>query len=125
MESLKILILEDEGPVRSVLAEKFTSLDFTVFEAANGNQALEIALKEKPTVILTDIVMFPMDGLTFLKKIRESGIWGSHVPCYVFSNHNDPELRAQLKYVDVALLISKAETPISDVAQMIKTNLTK
>ncbi len=125
MESPKILILEDEGPVRELLVSKFSAAGFQTLDAATGEQAIEIALKERPDVIITDIVMYPMDGTTFLEKIRESGVWGAHIPCYVFSNQNDPEIIRRLKTIGIQRYISKSETPMDKVAAMIKEDLAK
>ncbi|HXK38293.1 MAG TPA: response regulator [Candidatus Paceibacterota bacterium] len=125
MESPKILILEDEGPIRGMLAQKFSLIGFTVFEAGTGEEALLIAQKEKPDVITTDIVMYPMDGTTFIKRLRESGPWGARVPCYVLSNQRDPELITQLRTIGATDYINKAETPIDAVAEKIKGSLKK
>jgi CheY-like chemotaxis protein len=123
MESPKILILEDEGPIRAVLVTKFTSSGFTVVEAGTGEQALDLAQKEKPDVIMTDVVMYPIDGEAFITKLRASGIWGSRVPCYVLSNQNDPELITKLKSLDIKRYFNKAETPLDKVAKTIKDDL--
>lgn len=125
MGSPKILILEDEGPIRSVLVTKFTEEGFTTIDAAAGEQALELALREKPDVIMTDLVMYPMDGMTFLKRLRTSGAWGSKVPCYVLSNQNEPELISQLKTMGIVHYFNKAESALDKVAKAIKADLTQ
>lgn len=64
----KILITEDEKSMLQALGDTFKSQNFDVFEAENGEKGLEVAFKEHPDVILIDIVMPKMDGLTMLKK---------------------------------------------------------
>lgn len=123
MASPKILILEDEGPIRSVLVAKFTDEGFTVLDAATGDQALEIAQREKPDVIMTDLVMYPMDGTTFLKRLREGGVWGAKVPSYVLSNQKDPELISQLKTIGISHYFNKSDTPLNEVVRIIKSDL--
>jgi len=123
MASPKILILEDEGPIRSMLAAKFTDEGFVVLDAATGDQALEIAEREKPDLIMTDLVMYPMDGVTFLKRLRMEGVWGAKIPCYVLSNQKDPELITQLKAIGISHYFNKSETPLNEVIRIIKTDL--
>lgn len=65
----KILIVDDEQNIREIF-EKIFSNDYTVFTAANGGIALEIITREKPSLVLVDIVMPVMDGIDVLKKIK-------------------------------------------------------
>jgi DNA-binding response OmpR family regulator len=71
----KILVIEDEESLLKVLIEKFTIEKFEVFSARDGIDGLTTALKERPDLILLDIIMPKMDGLTMLKELRkdESG----------------------------------------------------
>lgn len=66
-----ILIVEDEFRIRFLLRDYFNSQEFNVFEAENGVQALDIFKDNKIDLIILDIMMPVMDGLTTLEKIRE------------------------------------------------------
>ena len=68
----KILIVEDELSLREALAKKLVSENFEVLEAENGQIGLEVATREKPDLILLDIIMPVMDGMTMLKKLKEN-----------------------------------------------------
>jgi len=65
----KILIADDEPSVRS-LVKKLLSKNFTVLEANDGKEAINLALNEKPDLILMDIFMPKMDGLTACYTIK-------------------------------------------------------
>jgi CheY-like chemotaxis protein len=65
----KILIADDEPSVRS-LVKKILGNGFTVLEANDGKEAVNMALNEKPDLILMDILMPKMDGLTACYTIR-------------------------------------------------------
>jgi two-component system, response regulator, stage 0 sporulation protein F len=67
----KILVVDDEEPIRNFLTDFFTRKGFTVLQASRGEEAVAITQKEKPSIILLDINMPGMDGLLTLKKIRE------------------------------------------------------
>ena len=66
-----ILIVEDEFRIRFLLRDYFNTEEFNVFEAENGAEALDIFKDNKIDLIILDIMMPVMDGLTTLEKIRE------------------------------------------------------
>jgi two-component system alkaline phosphatase synthesis response regulator PhoP len=65
----KVLAVDDEPGVRR-LVRKILSKDYTVFEAQDGEEAVNIARNEKPDVILMDMMMPRMDGLTACYTIK-------------------------------------------------------
>ena len=66
-----ILIVEDEIRIRFLLRDYFLKEDFNILEAENGEDALELFKSNKIDLIILDIMMPVMDGLTMLEKIRE------------------------------------------------------
>jgi len=66
----RILVVDDEAPVREVLCEYLTSQGYTVDEAANGADALATIRRARPDVILLDIRMPGIDGVEVLRRIR-------------------------------------------------------
>ena len=66
----KVLIVDDEPNVRR-LSRAILSKKFEVFEAENGKEAIEIANTQKPDVILMDMMMPRMDGLTACHAIKK------------------------------------------------------
>ncbi|MBE3093535.1 MAG: response regulator [Actinobacteria bacterium] len=81
-----ILIVEDESALLKVYAECFMKEGFLVLKAVNGREGLDIALREKPDIILLDILMPVMNGLTMMQKIRENNVWGKAVPILLLTN---------------------------------------
>lgn len=67
----KILIVDDDASVRGMLVKFLKDKGFATLEAENGEQALRIVSSEKISVVLLDIAMPGMDGLTTLKKLLE------------------------------------------------------
>lgn len=67
-----ILIVEDDGILLEALENKFMHEGFDVLSAKNGLEGLNILSDKKIDLILLDIVMPIMDGLTMLKKLRET-----------------------------------------------------
>lgn len=67
----KILIVEDELAYVRLLHDQLVAKGYEVLEAKNGSEGLEIAKKEKPDMILLDIRMPVMDGMTMLGLLRQ------------------------------------------------------
>jgi CheY-like chemotaxis protein len=67
----KILIVEDNEPIRENTAELLELSNYAVITAGNGTQALNIALQQTPDLILCDIQMPQMDGYHLLQHIRK------------------------------------------------------
>ncbi len=73
MEDKKtILIVDDEKPIVDILVYNLEKEGYNTLEANDGVTAVEIALSKKPDLILLDIMLPKMDGLTVCKKIRSS-----------------------------------------------------
>lgn len=66
----KILVVEDEKNLRSAIVDVLGYNNFETLEAKNGKEALKIALRDHPDLILLDLFMPEMDGMTALAKIR-------------------------------------------------------
>ncbi|HMH50100.1 MAG TPA: response regulator [Candidatus Acidoferrum sp.] len=71
-EAGRMLIVDDEAPVRDVLCDYFVERQFTVATAANGQEALAVFARERPDVVLLDVRMPGLDGLAVLKRLREA-----------------------------------------------------
>jgi signal transduction histidine kinase/DNA-binding response OmpR family regulator len=71
-----LLIADDNADIRSVLKDIFAS-EFTILEAENGKEAFEIAHKEIPDVLISDIMMPQVDGYALVKKLKEDELTSS------------------------------------------------
>lgn len=125
MTEHKILVVEDSEPLRKVLAEMLRNEKFTVLEANGGIDGAKIALDQKPDMIITDIVMFPVDGLEMAKQIRQSGEWGEKVNIIALTNQNSNEEEGRLKELNLTAYLVKAETGLNDVVTRVKDVLKK
>jgi DNA-binding response OmpR family regulator len=71
MDKLKILVVDDESRMRKLEKDFLTKSDFTVLEAADGEEALDIFYKEKDiALIILDIMMPKLDGWQTCREIR-------------------------------------------------------
>lgn len=70
-ESRPILVVDDQAENRAVLRELLEPLGFEVSEAINGYMALEMAHREPPALIITDLVMPNLDGVALIHQLRQ------------------------------------------------------
>lgn len=120
-----ILIIEDHAPVRLALVEKLTHEGMKTIEAKDGEEGLEVALREKPSVILLDIIMPRMSGMTMLEKLRKDA-WGKTVPVIILTNLNpDDKIMREIVETEPVYYLVKADWKIEDVVSKVKEVLPK
>ena len=66
----KIMIVEDDENIRELLEMYFTKAGFSVITAENGREALELFKREKPHLVILDLMIPMIDGITVAKEIR-------------------------------------------------------
>ncbi len=119
----KILVVEDDRAEATALADTLTREGFIVSSAENGVKGLERALADHPDLILLDIVMPEMDGITMLNKLRE-GEWGHSVPVIILTNLNpDDEVIRRKAPAEFSYFLTKANWSLEDVVRAIKKQL--
>ena len=123
----KILIVEDEMSQRKALVDKFTREGFEVVSARDGEEGLSVALTEKPDIILLDIVMPKMDGMTMLKKLRHENEWGKSVPVILLTNlsADDDKIMKGVTEDLPAYYLVKSNWAINDVVEKVKDRLSQ
>jgi CheY-like chemotaxis protein len=75
-----VLVAEDSQDTRIMLKRAFELKGYRVFEAEDGEQALEIAQRHRPSLMVVDLNMPVLDGLETVKNFRELEGEGEHVP---------------------------------------------
>lgn len=118
----KILIVEDEIEQLNVLTDKFTQEGFIIIKALNGREAVKAALFKKPDIILLDIVMPVMDGVTALEKIRANKK-GKDIPVVILTNLSDAEKMERARKQGVNDYLVKTDWTLNDVIKKIKKRL--
>jgi len=71
MKNIKVLIVEDDKVLNDFFYEFLQIYFNAIFQAYDGIEALEIYKKEKPSLIITDINLPKLDGLSFIEEIRK------------------------------------------------------
>lgn len=81
----KVLIVDDEAPIRKFLSISLTASGYEVLEAGSGKEALEMAALKQPDLIILDLGLPDMDGQDVIVKLRE---WTA-IPILVLSVRSD------------------------------------
>ncbi|OGH70406.1 MAG: hypothetical protein A3C90_00610 [Candidatus Magasanikbacteria bacterium RIFCSPHIGHO2_02_FULL_51_14] len=119
-----ILIVEDEPTLLRVIAEKLTHEGFHALEAKNGKEGIALAVKKRPDLILLDIIMPVMDGMTMLAKLRKDA-WGKNVPVVILTNLSDEKKVGDAIEKGVFDYLVKSDWTLEDVVKKVKKRLKK
>ena len=118
MAKEKILIVEDEGTSRALLAVELEKAGYQVFQATDGEEAYNVAKAVKPDLIISDIVMPEMDGNQLIKRVRESE-FGKKILFIVLTSRS--QMQDYFEMMDVQDFITKpfdAEDLISRIERV-------
>jgi len=115
----KILIIDDESIVKKSLSSQFDKSLVKVLVASDGAEGLKTALKERPDLILLDLIMPKMDGMTMLAKLRQNS-WGKTAKVIILSNLSDAERVAQAVEKGTYEYLVKVDWNVMDVVKKCK-----
>lgn len=115
----KVLLIEDEIVLLELLSDKFKDSGFAVSAAQSAEAGIKLALQNHPDLILLDLILPKMDGLTMLKKLRRDK-WGKGVPVIILSNLNDQRKVSEAMKIGVYDFLVKSNVKLSDVVKEVR-----
>lgn len=115
----KILVIEDDLSLAGALIAKLDLEGFVTMNAKNGEEGLELALSNHPDLILLDIIMPKMDGITMLKKLRADS-WGKDAPVVILSNLSDADKNIDVVDSSAQAYLIKSDWTLQDVVSKVK-----
>ncbi|MDD5625855.1 MAG: response regulator [Patescibacteria group bacterium] len=114
----KILIAEDEPDMRGILASMIESAGYNVVQAEDGERALNLAIKEKPDLILLDLSMPKLNGFEVLEKLKYDPV-GSMIPVVILSNLGQDKEVAKGKLLGAVDYLIKSNVHLTDILDKI------
>jgi len=109
----KLLLIDDEEPIRKILGLYLRSKGYEVSTAADGEEGLEVFRRERPSIVLTDIKMPGIDGIEVLKRIKKIS---SETQVIVITGHGDMNLAIKSLQLEASDFITK---PVANEALIV------
>jgi len=119
----KILVIEDDKFLRELISQKLLKEGYDIVDAIDGEKGIEYAKKEKPDLILLDLILPGIDGFETLAKIKADPKI-SKIPVIILSNlGQETDIQKGLEMGEVDYLIKAHFTPteiVEKIRQVIK-----
>jgi two-component system alkaline phosphatase synthesis response regulator PhoP len=113
----RVLIIEDDEAILSILKQNFSEEGFDVITAQDGKEPLNMLEKEKPDFIISDVLLPGQDGVEMAKKIRALKI---ETPIIFLTNTKDD---GRAKDITNSEYLIKANIYMKDVVSKVKKQL--
>lgn len=118
----KILLIEDEKMLKEMYVQKFSQEGFEVISVISAEEGLELAKKEKPDLIILDILLPRENGVFFLnEKNKDPEI--AKIPVVALSNYDHPETRKEALNLGVKEYLIKTDFTPKEIVEKIKEYL--
>src|SRR5687767_6634108 len=88
-----LLLIEDQAPMRRNLSLMLKMEGYTVLAAENGRAGLEVARREKPDLILCDVMMPELDGYGVLEQLRADAVTATIPFIFLTARGDKPDVR--------------------------------
>lgn len=118
----KILIVEDDENLAEALSISLNEEGFEVFKAYDGLQGLDLAKKNEPELILCDINMPKMDGLTMLTEMRKTD-WGKEIQVIMLTSFSDQHNISEALKHSVFSYLVKSDWDLEQIVDEVKKKL--
>ena len=105
MKAPTVLIMDDNPDVRCVLHESLAELGYQPVTVADGEMGLQLALRDKPDLMIIDMMMPRKSGFQVLKQVRDS--FGTETPVIMISANAGPEHQAYASVLGADTFIEK------------------
>lgn len=115
----KVLVVEDDLPIREMYLAKLETSGFIAKAAADGMEGLEVAEAFNPDVILLDLRMPRMGGEEMLTRLRATN-WGGGIRVVVLTNISKNEAPHALRFLSVDRYIVKAYYTPAQVVEVVQ-----
>ncbi len=123
-QDVKVLIVEDDSFLRDLCIKKLSKKGFTVYEAVDGEKALNQLEKMRPDIILLDIILPVIDGFDVLKKIKTNEDESiKNIPVLVLSNLGEKDDIKEAKKLGASDYLVKAHFTTEGITSKIKKEL--
>lgn len=121
-EPKRIVVIDDEPAIREALVEMLSVAGFDVTGAENGKKGLDVISRQRPDLILLDIMMPEMNGWQVLEALKKDE-WAKSVPVIILTNLDGVENVSKAMEQEAYQYVVKGDTELKDILAMVKGKL--
>jgi len=118
LKELKIVIVEDNAPLADIYKVRLELIGYKCFVAYDGEIALSTIERERPDLVLLDLMVPKIAGDEVLKRMRASD-WGKDIRVFVISNLNEADAPAGLRDLGIEGYVVKANMSNDQLDQLV------
>lgn len=119
MAAIKLVLVEDEEILQSVLKEKFEEAGFSMFVASDGESAIPLIQEVNPKLVILDLLLPKKDGFEILSEMKTNSNL-KNIPVVILSNlGQDQEIKRALSLGAIDYFV-KTQHPIKEVIEKVK-----
>lgn len=123
-KKFKVAFVEDDEVLSKIFKEEMESSGIEVFQAFDGEEGLNVVKKEKPDLVLLDIIMPKMDGVALLKKIKMDDEI-KNIPVVMLTVFGDYGKIADTLELGAKAYFIKDQQKMKDIIEAVKKMLTE
>lgn len=124
MPNAKVLIIEDDKFLSAILKGRLEKEAYTVFQAFDGEEGLNMMRETKPDLVILDLIMPKVSGFEFLESVSADPLL-NQIPIVVISNLGQESDIEKAKNLGVMEYYVKARVSIDELNQIIKNFITE
>jgi len=107
----KILVADDQLHMLRFMRQQLEPEGYELLQAHDGQEAIETTLRELPDVVLLDLIMPKMDGLTALRRLRREKTTRS-IPVIVLTSSSHEGMRQEAEFSGADVIMTKPFSPM-------------
>jgi DNA-binding response OmpR family regulator len=119
MKTKTILLVEDDAIISSMYKAKFEDDGFKILIAQDGVSGLELAKKEKPDIIVLDVILPGLDGFSVLEEIKKD-LTTKNIPVIMLTNLGTNEDKTKGRNMGALDYLVKASLTPAEISDKIK-----
>ncbi len=117
-----VLVVEDSEATRQMVEHLLRMEGYETLSAGNGQEALKVLERERPDLVLLDVMMPEMDGLTFLGRLRQLDQWRK-LPVIMMTARFDAKTVGRAEELGAGDFLVKARFSAEEMLQHIREQL--
>lgn len=120
--SKTILAIDDDALLLGSVAQVLEQAGYTVIQAQNGKEGLEMALQHHPDLVLTDNLMPILNGVDMIAGLRNDA-WGKKVPVIIMTNMYTADMLNQSLQAGATDYVMKSDISLDKIVELVNSRL--